>query len=204
MNDEAIMLLRRLFVLWAGIVAVCALGGCSSPGPYNLSSNGDDSRLMLNGHDPVAYFTMGKHIEGRAIIKAEHDGVTYRFISDEHRQLFIKSPDKFQPQYGGFCANGIAYGIPWGGDADTWKIIEGRLYIFGGAASMKYFLMDEKRNLELAENYWQSEVKGASALTQRWKRLILRVPHYKSGKELETEWVARQKGEPAPESKRAL
>ncbi|MFM2112351.1 MAG: hypothetical protein RLZZ271_1011, partial [Pseudomonadota bacterium] len=82
------------------------------------------------------------------------------------------------------CANGIVYGIPWGGDADAWKIINGKLYIFGGKASQEGFELDEKANLALANQYWASEVAGSNSFIQRAKRLVLRVPHYKSGEEL--------------------
>jgi hypothetical protein len=87
-------------------------------------------------------------------------------------------------QYGGFCANGIVYGIPWGGDADTWLMIDGRLYIFGGAGSKAAFELDVPGNLKLAQKYWDEEVKGSNSFVQRSWRLVFRVPHYKSGEEL--------------------
>ena len=171
---------------------VLALSGCAANGPYNSTSEGADSVLMLKGHDPVAYFTAGRHTLGRPDIKAVHEGATYRFSNEENRAAFVKEPARYAPQFGGFCANGIAYGIPWGGDPDTWKIIDGRLYIFGGESSRKYFLMDEKRNIGLADAYWKDEISGSHALPQRYKRLVMRVPHYRTGKELEQEWQAKQ------------
>jgi YHS domain-containing protein len=187
----------KTLIRGAAMLAVAmVLSACASSGPNNTIADGVDAKLALGGHDPVGYFTAGKHLPGQAGIKTEYGGATYRFISDENRALFIKDPGKYAPQFGGFCANGIAYGIPWGGDADTWKIIDGKLYIFGGSSSMKYFLMDEKRNLELAAQYWRDEVAGGNAFLQRYKRLILRVPHYKTGSQLEAEWQARQNRKP--------
>ncbi len=182
--------------LFMALALTAMLGACSSIGPYNSISEGADEVLMLKGHDPVAYFTLGKHTLGKADIKATHEGATYRFMNDEHRVLFTKEPNKYAPQYGGFCANGIVYGIAWGGDADTWKVIDGKLYIFGGASSRKYFLMDEKKNLQLADQYWTSEVKGVNAYTHRYYRLVVRVPHYKSGAQLEAEWQQAQNAKP--------
>ena len=103
--------------------------------------------------------------------------------------MFVRAPEKYMPQYGGFCANGIVYGIPWGGDADTWKMIDGKLYIFGGESSKKYFLMDEKPDMALANRYWADEIKGSNAFVQRYQRLAIRVPHYKSGAELEADVI---------------
>jgi hypothetical protein len=181
------------------IVVTFLLLGCASKsanGPYNTTQDGNDARLMLNGHDPVAYHLAGKHTLGTPSISVQHDSVTYRFANENNRTLFIKTPERFIPQFGGYCANGIAYGIPWGGDGDTWKIIDGKLFIFGGQSSMRYFSMNEATNLKLADQYWRDEIKGSSALIQRYKRLILRVPHYQSGAELEKAWQASEKNRP--------
>ena len=112
-------------------------------------------------------------------------------MSEANKAMFQKEPAKYIPQFGGYCANGIVYGIPWGGDADTWKMIDGKVYIFGGEGSRKYFLMDEKQNLALADRYWAEEIRGGNAFVQRYKRLVMRVSHYKTGKELEAEWQKR-------------
>ncbi|MBL8512352.1 MAG: YHS domain-containing protein [Betaproteobacteria bacterium] len=180
----------------AWILAACAalvLAGCGGPaGPFNLSANEKSNRLMLEGHDAVAYFSQGRNVKGSAEFSAEHEGVTYWFTSAANAAEFKLAPAKYAPQFGGFCTNGIVYGIPWGGDADTFKIIDGKLYIFGGKASRDYFSMDEKVNLERAHKMWREEVAGNHALPQRYKRLVLRVPHYKTGAQLADEWKAHQ------------
>ena len=178
------LILIGLVMLLAG----CAGSDVGKFGPYNVSSNGDDKRLMLNGYDPVAYHSVGQHTLGQTTIKAEFDGVTYRFANDANKNEFQKDPGRYLPQFGGFCANGIAYAIPWGGDGDAWKLIDGKLFIFGGQASKKYFLMDQAANLKLANDYWRGEVKGNNAFIQRYKRLVVRVPHYRTGSELEQAW----------------
>jgi YHS domain-containing protein len=182
--------------------AALLLAGCAplvtqSPGqglsPVNAVSDGDDKHVILFGHDVVSYFTDGRHAMGSPAHKSVHKGVTFRFASAAHKALFDAAPEKYIPQFGGYCANGIVYGIPWGGDADTWRIIDGKLYIFGGPGSRDAFLVDERANLALAQKYWKDEVEGANAFFQRAKRLVFRVPHYKSGQQLAEE-VARAKG----------
>jgi YHS domain-containing protein len=140
----------------------------------------------------VSYFTERTHRKGSPAIKTDYKGVTFRFANADHKRLFDAAPEKYIPQFGGFCTNGIVYGIPWGGDADTWEIIDGKLYIFGGRGSHDAFMLDVARNMALANKYWNEEVNGANALYQRTKRLVVRVPHYKSGKELAEE-VAKAK-----------
>jgi YHS domain-containing protein len=158
--------------------------------PYSTSAEGGDARLMLKGRDPVAYFTAGKPVSGSPAIKADFDGVTYRFASDGNKLEFQKNPLKFVPQFGGFCANSMSYALPYPGDPEAWKIIDGRLYLFGNERQRRYFLMDEDRNLKLARGYWKDEVENGIALLQRYRRLALRVSHYRSDKELEAEWQA--------------
>lgn len=163
-------------------------------GPWRTVSDGADDRLMLLGYDAVAYFTQNQAVKGDPAIKAEHLGVTYRFASEANRAEFLKAPAKYMPQFGGFCANGINYGVPWGagGGPDTWRIYRGKLYVFGGQSSRDHFEMDTERNLALAHRLWNEEIAGRNALLQRFKRLVFRVPHYKTDRALQEEWEAKR------------
>lgn len=175
------------------LLLALALSGCGSMlaqnpegklKPVNAVAEGKDGSLMLKGADLVAYFQQGKYVPGNPQLTSVYEGVAFRFSSPEHKAMFDREPSRYLPQYGGYCANGIAYGIPWGGDADTWKIIGGKLYIFGGQASKDAFELDEKRNLELADKYWKDEIAGSNSFVRRIWRLVVKVPHYQSGEEL--------------------
>jgi YHS domain-containing protein len=185
---------RRAAIGVAAAAVVIATVGCApmvtqSPSgslrPSNVKSLPAGDRVMLDGHDVVAYFTEGRHRPGSAEHRSVRDGVTFLFATADHKAKFDANPAAYIPQYHGYCANGIVYGIPWGGDADSWRVIDGKLYIFGGRVSRESFLLDPKASIALADKYWAEEVKGSNALWQRAKRLTLRVPHYKSGEELE-------------------
>lgn len=178
----------------AVVLSALLLGGCSAlvaqnPSsalkPVNAVADGTDDRVMLKGHDVVAYFDQGTHVAGSPAINSVYEGVTFRFASAAHKAKFDAEPIKYLPQYGGYCANGIVYGIPWGGDADSWLLRDGKLYIFGGAGSKAAFLLDVPGNVKLADGYWAGEVKGGNSFMQRAKRLVFRVPHYKNGEELD-------------------
>ena len=162
-------------------------------GPWRTMSEGEDGRLMLLGYDAVAYFTQNDAVKGNPAIKTEHLGVTYRFASEANKAEFLKSPAKYMPQFGGFCANGINYAVPWGagGGPNTWRIYRGKLYVFGGQSSRDDFEMDTEANLALAHRYWNDEVAGSNALFKRYQRLIFRVPHYKSDSALKAEYNAK-------------
>lgn len=187
--------------LTLALTATLLLGGCSAmvaqnPSsalkPVNAVNDGVDERVMLSGHDVVAYFTQGRHAPGSPQFKTVYEGVTFRFASAEHKALFEREPRKYLPQYGGYCANGIVYGIPWGGNADAWLMHDGKLYIFGGRGSKAAFELATADNIRLADRYWATEVAGNNSWLQRYKRLVLRVPHYKTDAELARDVAAAQ------------
>ena len=191
----------------AALIALIALtlGACGAmrsqnPGtalsPVNAVAVAEDASVMLKGADVVAYFTENRYVQGQANNKSTYEGVTFHFASAANKALFDRDQKKYLPEYGGYCANGISYGIPWGGDADRFKMINGKLYIFGGQGSLDAWNLDEKRYFALAEKYWKEEVAGSNSIWQRTKRLIFRVPHYKSGEELAREVAAAKGGKP--------
>ena len=186
--------LQALLIAMSLFTAACAPLVTQSPGagysPVNAVKEGDDARVLLKGADVVGYFTDRKYEQGSPAIKSVYKEVTFYFATPEHKQMFDAAPEKYLPQFGGYCTNGIAYGIPWGGDADVYEMFDGKLYMFGGQGSHDAFMLDVPRNMALAHKYWNEEVNGSNAFWQRTKRLIFRVPHYKSGEELAKEVAA--------------
>lgn len=185
LRTRRLLLLLALSGSLAGCGAMLAQNPSSPLKPVRATAIGDDAHVMLDGHDVVAYFTQSRHARGAPQFKSVHQGVTFLFASAEHKALFDREPARYVPQYGGFCANGINYAIPWGGDADTWRIIDGKLYIFGGPGSRAAFELDTATNIKLADKYWAEEVSGSNSFVQRSWRLVFRVPHYKTGAELD-------------------
>jgi YHS domain-containing protein len=186
--------IQLLIIAMSLLAAACAPLVTQSPGagysPVNAVADGEDKRVILKGADVVAYFTDHRYEQGSPAIKSVYKEVTFRFATPEHKRLFDAAPEKYLPQFGGYCSNGIAYAIPWGGDADIFEMWDGKLYIFGGQGSRDAFMLDQPRFMKLAHQYWDGEVNGSNALWQRTKRLIFRVPHYKSGEELAKEVAA--------------
>ena len=196
---------RRVLLATGAAALALALVGCgamtaqnpsSSLKPVNAVADEQDARVILKGADVVAYFTQGKYVQGTPQMKSEYEGVTFRFSSAAHKALFDKEPKKYLPEFCGYCANGVAYGIPWGGDADTFSMINGKLYIFGGQASKDGFEVDPVGNLALAERYWKDEISGSNSMFQRTKRLVFKVPHYKSGEQIAAEVTAAKAKKP--------
>ena len=92
----------------------------------NLGSDG----LAIEGYDPVSYFS-GNAVKGNAAYAYTVDGATYRFTSAKNRDLFKAAPAKYQPQYGGWCAYAMgAKGQKVEIDPETFKVLDGKLYLF--------------------------------------------------------------------------
>ena len=146
-----------------GCGAMSAQNPSSALKPVNAVEIAPDARVMLKGADVVAYFSDGRHEQGLPQFKSTYESVTFHFANAERKARFDQSPAAFLPQFGGYCADGLVYAIPWGGDADTWKMIDGKLYIFGGQGSKDAFELDEATNVALAQKYWDEEVKGGNS-----------------------------------------
>lgn len=90
-----------------------------------------DEGLAIEGYDPVSYFTVNKATKGDKSLAVYHQGATYYFSSVENKEAFKKNPSAYEPQYGGWCAyamgkNGEKVSV----DPETFKIINGKLYLF--------------------------------------------------------------------------
>ena len=175
-------------------ILASAAGPADQGPPFRTMSDASADKLMLLGYDAVAYFKQNDAVAGNPAIQAEHLGVTWRFASEANKAAFLREPTKYMPQFGGFCSNGINYAVPWGagGGPDTWRIYRGKLYVFGGQSSRDQFEMETELNLQRAHQYWDSEIAGSNGLFVRYKRLIFRVPHYKSDAALQAEWEAKR------------
>ena len=94
---------------------------------FNLNKSG----LAIDGYDAVAYFKSNKAIEGKKEFPVSHQGAIYYFSSAENKEAFFKTPDVYEPQYGGWCAYAMGKdGDKVSVDPETFKIINGKLYLF--------------------------------------------------------------------------
>lgn len=83
----------------------------------------------IDGYDPVSYFTKGRAERGFPIITTTWNGAEWRFTSEENRAAFVANPEKYAPQYGGFCALGMAHGGDVPTDPEAWTIWDDKLYL---------------------------------------------------------------------------
>ena len=103
------------------------------------------SGVAIRGYDTVAYFTDGKPVKGEEQYSTEWTGAKWLFASQEHLDLFNADPEQYAPQYGGYCAYGVAQDNLVKIEPDLWTIVDGKLYL-------NY---DEKFN-----NEWKKDIPG--------------------------------------------
>jgi YHS domain-containing protein len=116
--------LSAILLLLIGLVAQ-AQDATSRVKNYNLKNT-----LALGGYDPVSYFN-NKPVEGKSQYKAITKGVTYYFSSQANLDNFKANPDKYEPAYGGWCAYAMGdSGEKVKVDPETYKIVDGKLYLF--------------------------------------------------------------------------
>lgn len=134
---------------------------------YNVSTGftTDGVPLGVHGVDTVALSTLNAVAEGDAAHTVVNDGVAYYFASAESAEMFSADPDRYKPQYGGFCAFAVALGRKLDGDPHYADIVDGKLYLFVNAAIFERYKADSERILARAEETWPSiEHKAASDL----------------------------------------
>ena len=106
---------NRRHLIRTAIATVC----CGTWGPLSVAQgNRPSRRVAIGGHDPVAYFTAGRPVKGSSSFSFPFDEADYYFASAEHQKMFSADPDRYAPQYSGYCAIGVSMDQPWGSPLD--------------------------------------------------------------------------------------
>lgn len=116
----------------------------------------DDNGVILAGHDAVAYFTQNKAIEGSAKYTAIYNDAIYRFSSAKNRDLFNSNPEKYAPQYGGFCAYGMTFGKKFEIDGKAFEIVNGKLFVNKNLSVYESWRKDIPTHITQANEQWPS------------------------------------------------
>jgi YHS domain-containing protein len=115
---------------------------------------GTFSSVAVSGYDPVAYFTMGKPVEGKSDLEYEWNGATWRFASQQNLESFKAMPEKYAPQYGGYCAWAVSQGYTASSDPAAWKIVDDKLYLNYSIGVQDKWSQDIPGNVAKANENW--------------------------------------------------
>jgi YHS domain-containing protein len=125
--------MKNIFFFLFLFFSICAFAQTPNLVLIKKHYNIDKNSLAMQGYDPVSYFA-GKPLQGIATLSLKYNGVVYRFANVENKNKFNATPAKYEPAYGGWCAYGFAdRGEKIEVDPETYKIIDGKLYLFYNA-----------------------------------------------------------------------
>jgi hypothetical protein len=138
----------RAFVIGAvlGSAVIGAFVGPAEAGPQFV--------VALDGYDAVAYQKAGKAIEGRNDHAYFWNGATWLFASDAARDAFAAEPERYAPQYDGYCAYAAANGYRAPGSPQAWKVVDGRLYVNFSEHALRLWLKDIAGHIAAADANW--------------------------------------------------
>ena len=111
-------------------------------------------RIALSGHDPVSYFTDSRPEKGSSEFWFAFDDAIYLFRSAEHRAMFAADPERYAPQYDGFCAAGVSKGYKTEPDPEAWVIANGKLYVLMLKERVPEFKRDAAAFIDKANANW--------------------------------------------------
>lgn len=112
----------------------------------------------INGYDAVAFFKNAKPMKGSAMYSFDYKDAKWLFTSKENLDLFMSTPEKYAPQYGGYCAYGTSEGHKAPTEPDTWTIVNDKLYFNYNKNVKQMWMKEQAHRIELADQKWP-EVK---------------------------------------------
>lgn len=141
-----------------GTISIFAQPENKRKAEFNLEKS-----VAIQGYDPVAYFVSKKAVKGKSAIAVSYLGAKYYFSSEANKETFKKNPQAYEPQYGGWCAYAMGdSGDKVEVDPETFKIVDGKLYLFYNAFlnnTLKSWNKDESRLKKNADANWEKVIQ---------------------------------------------
>ena len=156
-RDISVSVLVVVLGLLVGIAGPAA-AGADAPVPAVNAQEG----IGLKGYDPIAYFINRAPRQGSAQYSFFWKGITYRFASGENLQRFKADPEKYLPQYGGYCAYALSLNRIADIDPSRWAIVNRKLYLNNGFVAEKLWSLDKSGNIASGDRNWPLHPKKAA------------------------------------------
>jgi hypothetical protein len=148
---------RRTLITLAAILPLAILSGPALAGKAEIDTGAMEG-IALGGNDAVSYFS-GAPAKGSDEFSTDWKGAKWKFVSAANRDAFTASPDKYAPQYGGYCAYAVSKGATAPGDPNAWTVHEGKLYMNYSAAVKETWAKDIPGNITKADGNWPNVLK---------------------------------------------
>ena len=144
----------RCILSWV-LICACCIGWSGSPALAQQPKLSPEPRVALGGYDPITYFNPGRPEKGTAQFSFAFDDTVYWFKSSENRAAFVADPERFAPQYRGYCALTLAAGMKAEADPEAWSISNGKLYVFGAKIGTPTFNANSAEIIGKANLNWK-------------------------------------------------
>lgn len=113
----------------------------------------------IKGYDPVAYFKEGKPVKGHETYTYRWQGADWHFSTEENMEAFKADPEKYAPQFGGYCAYAVGNGYTYESDPNAWKIVDSKLYLNYSFKIQKKWEADQAAFIKKAEENWPKVIE---------------------------------------------
>ncbi len=136
------------------LLCIVFINSHAQTGTGKYFNNLNDRGVILDGYDPVAFYTDNKPVLGDEKFQTPYQDAVYYFATQEHLDLFKANPEKYKPQFGGWCAYAVSLGRVAPIIINTFSIVDGRLVIQHNERAVKGWNKDVAGNLAKADKYW--------------------------------------------------
>lgn len=120
----------------------------------NVNFYNNNDGVAIKGFDPVAYFQENKAVEGNNTIYYKWSGSIWKFTSEENLEKFKKQPERYAPQYGGFCAYGASENHLSPTDPEAFTIVNNKLYLNYSKKVKELWIKNTEQRIQKANEYW--------------------------------------------------
>jgi YHS domain-containing protein len=146
--------MKSLFLLSAVLVSGPLVDARAADTPAKVLVNRDKNGVALQGHDPVAYFTEKKPVQGDPKFHARHEGAVYWFASAGHQAMFAAAPEKYAPAFGGWCGYAVSIDRLSPVSPEWWQVIDGKLILQHNKKAWDKWNADLAANVAKAGANW--------------------------------------------------
>jgi YHS domain-containing protein len=136
-------------------IVLTAIAYADTVKPVNVKEG-----IAIRGYDAVAYFKVSKRVQGNEQYQHTWNGATWYFSSEANRDAFAKDPEKYAPQFGGYCAYAASRDYIYDADPNFWKIVDGKLYLNFNGDAKKEWEKDIPTNIKKGNENWPDLMKG--------------------------------------------
>jgi hypothetical protein len=145
-------------LLLAALLALCLSGCSATPGKVSqtkpVATLNAEEGVALQGYDAVAYFLDGKPTRGSEAFSFKWQDATWRFASAEHQAMFAANPQKYAPQFGGYCAFAVSRGMIANIDPEHWAVVDDKLYLNNNGFAHGLWQRDQQESIAAGHLNW--------------------------------------------------